>query len=145
MDWAASLQGQVVGLGTAPVIYFIEEHPTCLPMVLPFFAALNRGESRVATSIVTLLEALVQPFQRGDTALIGQYRNLLLDTSSSTTVRVSRPIAEEAARSRAANTLRALDAIQLATAVVAGADTLLTDDARLPRLAGLRILVLDEL
>jgi hypothetical protein len=28
MEWIADLLGQVVGLDTAPLIYFIEEHPT---------------------------------------------------------------------------------------------------------------------
>jgi hypothetical protein len=28
MEWIAQLQGQVVGLDTAPRIYFIEQNPT---------------------------------------------------------------------------------------------------------------------
>ena len=28
MEWLAQLQGQVVGLDSAPLIYFIEENPT---------------------------------------------------------------------------------------------------------------------
>lgn len=30
MEWIAQLQGQVVGLDTAPLIYFIEENQTYL-------------------------------------------------------------------------------------------------------------------
>lgn len=139
------LRGRVVGLDTAPLIYFIEAHPTYRAKVRPFFEALNRRELRVVTSTVTLLEVLVQPFRRGDDSLTRQYRDVLLNVPGLDSVEVSRPIAEEAARLRAAHNLRALDAIQLATAISAGADAFLTNDARLPRLTTLDILVLNEL
>jgi len=32
MEWLAQLQGQIVGLDTAPLIYFIEENSTYLKM-----------------------------------------------------------------------------------------------------------------
>jgi hypothetical protein len=60
MEWLAQLQGQVVGLDSAPLIYFIEENPTYLEMTDAFFEAMVRGEFRVVTSVVTLLEVLVQ-------------------------------------------------------------------------------------
>jgi hypothetical protein len=60
MEWLAQLQGQVVGLDSAPLIYFIEENPTYLEMTDALFEAMVRGEFRVVTSVVTLLEVLVQ-------------------------------------------------------------------------------------
>ena len=59
MEWVADLSGKVVGLDSAPLIYFIEEHPAYLATVRPFFEALDRGEFTVVTSMVTLLEVLV--------------------------------------------------------------------------------------
>jgi predicted nucleic acid-binding protein len=145
MDWVAGLRGQRIALDTAPLIYFIEENRTYVAAVDPFFEALTRGELRVVTSVVTLLEVLVQPLRRGDFALQQQYRGVLLGAPHLDTIEVSHPIAAEAARLRATHKLRALDAIQLATAVIAGAVAFLTNDARLPRLPALRLLVLDEL
>ena len=75
MEWITQLQGQVVGLDTAPLIYFIEENPTYLEMTNTFFEALTRAEFRVVTSVVTLLEALVYPLRQGDTLLAQQYRD----------------------------------------------------------------------
>ena len=57
---------------------------------------------------------------------------------------VSVAIAEEAARLRAAYTLRTPDAVQLATALDAGASAFLTNDARLAAIPDLRVLVLDQ-
>lgn len=134
-----------MALDTAPLIYFIEEHSIYLSKALPFFEALNRGELRMVTSIVTLLEVLVQPLRRGDTEMVQRYRDILLEVPGLATAEVSRPIVEGAARLRAMHTLQAFDAIQLATAIHAGADAFLTNDIRLPRLSALQILVLDEL
>jgi len=57
--------GSIVGLDTGPLIYYIEEHPTFLPRVAPFFEAADRGEFRLVTSLVTLIEVLVHPVREG--------------------------------------------------------------------------------
>ena len=145
MDWLDDLRGHLVGLDTAPLIYFIERHPVYLAQVRPFFQALDRGELRVVTSTVTLLEVLVHPFRRGDAVLLQQYRDILLNVQGLDTIPVSPAIAEEAARLRAVHRLLPADAIQLATAINAGAAAFLTNDTGLPRLATPRLLVLDEL
>ncbi len=145
MEWIAALQGAVVGLDTAPLIYFIEENPAYLGTVRPFFEAMDRGEFATVTSIITLLEVLVHPFRRGDTALAQQYRDILLNAAGLTTFALSQGIAEEAARLRAVYNIRTPDAIQLATVTRGGASFFLTNDARLPSLPGLTVLVLDEL
>lgn len=145
MEWIATLRGRVVGLDTTPLIYFIEENPTYLDMIHPFFEAMDRGEFSVVTSIVTLLEVLVHPFRRGDTSLAQQYRDVLLDAENLTTIFLSQDIAEEAARIRAVHNIRTPDAIQMATAIHEGASFLLTNDAGFPSLPGLSVVVLDEL
>ncbi len=145
MEWIATLRGKVVGLDTAPLIYFIEENPIYLETVQPFFEAVDHGEFDVVTSVVTLLEVLVHPFRHGDTALAQQYRDILLDVEGLTTILLSQDIAEEAARLRATHNIRTPDAIQMSTAIRRGASFFLTNDARLPSLPSLKVLVLDEL
>lgn len=144
MGWIASLRGKVVGLDTTPLIYFIEENPTYLELVSPFFEAIDQGQVSAVTSIVTLLEVLVHPFQHGDAALVQQYRDILLNSQGLTTIPLSQDIAEEAARIRAAHNIRTPDAIQMATAIYVGASYFLTNDARLPSLPELKVLVLDK-
>ena len=145
MEWLVALRGQVVGLDTAPLIYFMEENPTYLATVRPFFEAMDRGEFSVITSMVTLLEVLVHPFRRGDVDLAQQYRDILLHADHLTTIGLSQDIAEEAARLRARHNLRTPDAIQLATAIHTSASHFLTNDDRYPTVPGVRILVLDML
>lgn len=145
MEWIAQLQGQVVGLDTAPLIYFIEQNPTYLEMMRLFFRTLNQGEFRVVTSVVTLPEVLVYPLRQGNTTLAQQYRDILFNAEGLTTIQVSPDIAEVAAQLRAIHNLRTPDAVQMATAICEGASFFLTNDARLPSLPGLEVLVLEEL
>ena len=37
MEWLIQLQGKIVGLDTAPLIYFIEENPNYLDVTDTFF------------------------------------------------------------------------------------------------------------
>ena len=145
MEWLADLQGKVVGLDTAPLIYFIEENPMYLTTVRPFFEAMDRGELTVVTSMVTLLEVLVHPFRHNDIDLAQQYRDILLYTEHLTTFELSQDIAEEAARLRARHNLRTPDAIQLATVIHANASIFFTNGDRYPSVPGLGLFVLDEL
>lgn len=145
MEWLAQLQGQVVGLDSAPLIYFIEENPTYLEMTDAFFEAMVRGEFRVVTSVVTLLEVLVYPLRQGNRILAQQYRDILFNEEGLTTIGVSPAIAEEAAQLRATYNLQTPDSIQMATAISGGASFFLTNDARLPSLPGLEVLVLEDL
>ena len=145
MEWIEALSGTIVGLDTAPLIYLIEENPTFLPFVRPFFEALDRGEFRVVTSMLTLTEVLVHPMRRGNPELADRYRRTLLHASHVTTAPVSGLVAEEAAELRARHGLRTPDAIQLATAIRSGASSFLTNDIRLPSLPHLKMLVLNQL
>jgi predicted nucleic acid-binding protein len=137
--------GQIVGLDTAPLIYYVEAHPAYLPLVDPFFAMLERGEVHGITSIVTLIETSIRPMRNGNADLVARYEDLLLDTANIDTIDLSAPIAQEAARLRATYNLRTPDAIQLATALHAGATTFLTNDERLAVVPDLNVLVLDAL
>jgi predicted nucleic acid-binding protein len=145
VEWVNALEGQVVALDTTPLIYFIEQNSSYIDAIRPFFVAMDRGEIRVVTSMVTLLEVLVYPLRRGERDLAQQYRDILLNAEGLTTLSLSQDIAEEAAQLRASYNIRTPDAIQLATALCEGASCLLINDARLPSLPGLRVLVLDEL
>jgi len=145
VGWVESLYGMTVGLDTAPLIYFIEEEPRYLDLVRPFFEAISRGDIRAVTSMVTLLEVLVHPLRRGDSSLAARYRDILLNSEGVTTLPLTAEIAEEAAKLRAAFSLRTADAIQVATVIRGGASHLLTNDERLGSVTAATVLVLSEL
>ena len=59
MEWVDALRGTVVAVDSAPLIYFIEEHPRYLPHLRAFFGAVDKGDLRIVTSILTLTEVLI--------------------------------------------------------------------------------------
>ncbi|QLE39396.1 type II toxin-antitoxin system VapC family toxin [Nostoc sp. C052] len=145
MEWLVQLQGQIIGLDTAPLIYFIEENPNYLDVTDTFFEAMFRSEFSIVTSVLTITEVLVYPLRQENTALAQQYREILFNSQGLTTIEVFPDIAENAAQLRANYNLRTPDAIQMATAIHGGASFFLTNDARLPSLPALSVLVLDTL
>ncbi len=74
MGWVDALRGKTVGLVTAPLIYFIEQSPGRIEKLRPFLAVAGRGDFRIATSLVTLVEVLVQPLRNGRDDLARAYR-----------------------------------------------------------------------
>lgn len=145
MGWLDSLQGKVVGLDTAPLIYYIEDHPTYRKIVDPFFDMMERGELAVTTSTLTLLETLVLPIRRSDKELAQRYRDALLDSEGLEMIDISQAILEKAAWLRAFHAIRTPDAIQMATAITEGAEFFLTNDKKLPSLPDLAVLIVDNI
>ncbi len=145
MEWIEAIRGEIVALDTAPLIYFIEENPSYAQIVSPFFKALDQQSFRAVTSTVTLLEVLVIPFRRNQIDLARQYREILLNSKSLTTLSFTPEIAERAARLRAEWNFKAPDAVQIATAIHANASFFLTNDTNLPEVPNLKYLILDDL
>jgi predicted nucleic acid-binding protein len=145
MGWVDRLRGKVIGLDTAPLIYYIEENPAFLPLVDPFFDAMIRGDFEVVTSTMTITEVLVHPIKHGDTALMTMFRDILHNARHLHIVPFTADIAEIAARLRADHNIRTPDAIQMATAVATKADFFLTNDTALPVLPRPGVLVLENM
>ncbi|PKB67419.1 MAG: twitching motility protein PilT [SAR202 cluster bacterium Io17-Chloro-G4] len=145
MEWIESLSGQLIGLDTAPLIYFVEEHPRYLATVRPFFQAIENNEFRVVTSTITLTEVLIHPLRQRDAELARQYREILLNSPGIFCVPLSAEVAEKAAQLRSEHNLRTPDAIHLATAYIHSAAHFLTNDSTLPNVPEVQLIVLDNL
>jgi predicted nucleic acid-binding protein len=145
VEWLKPLYGHIVGLDSAPLIYFIEKHPAYLPLIRPFFEAVERGQIQVVTSTLTLTEVLIHPLRHGNQQLAQQYSHILLNAAHLRTLAVSSLIATEAAHLRASHGYKAPDAIQLATAQRGHATFFLTNDEALTGISGLQIVVLKRL
>lgn len=133
-----------IGVDTALFIYFIEEHRRFLPLIEPLFAAADAGKRELVTSAVTLLEVLVVPFRVGDFALAERYENLLTRSAGIRMVELTRDQLRAAAQLRAATAVRTPDALQLAAALSGGCTSFITNDRRLPAVAGTRVLQLTD-
>lgn len=103
---------------------------------------MDGGDFTVVTSTLTLLEVLVHPLRKGNHDLAAEYKEILLN-SKLITMEISSTIAEQAARLRAVHNIRTPDAIQIGSALNAGASHFITNDIRLPQIPGIQIITLD--
>jgi predicted nucleic acid-binding protein len=133
-----------LGVDTAPLIYFIEQHPRYGPMVSPVFQLMADGELAGVTTVVTLVEVLTLPLQQGDQHLADQYKAALESSDNLAMASIDPATAERAAELRAGYSLRTPDALQIAATLNAGCEAFLTNDKRLARIRDLRILLLDD-
>jgi len=141
-----SLQGVIrLSLDTAPIIYFVEANPAYVDVCRAVLRRVSDGSITAHTSAVTLTETLVLPLRTQNTVLEAEYRDLLLNTNGVVILPVDAAVAERAADLRARYNLKTPDALQVATAMAAGCEALLTNDAGLRRVAEVRMLVLSEL
>jgi predicted nucleic acid-binding protein len=145
MGWVEDLHGRTVGLDSSPLIYFIERHETYIDVLRPFFQAVDRGQMKVVTSTITLLEVLVHPIRCGDEVLAHKYNDILLTSPNIAILSLTPALAQVAAELRAEYKLKTPDAVQLATAKTHGAAALFTNDRDFNGVTGIEILKLRDL
>ena len=145
MGFLEDVQGQIVGLDTAPLIYFIEQNPTYHAALKPIFSSLAQGQFTAVSSTITLVETLVHPHRINRPDLAQSYQNILLNAQHLTCYSLSPAISMKAAEIRAKFNFRTPDAIQLATAVHTNATFFLTNDHKLQRFTQLQIVLVDHL
>jgi predicted nucleic acid-binding protein len=138
-------KGQILGIDSSPLIYFIEDHPRYAPALIELFEGADRGALSLVTSTVAIAEVLVHPLRSGRAELVRAYRDILLGSTGMTAVPVSAEIAELAATIRADHHSRTPGALQLATAVYSGAAAFVTNDRGIPRLSNLELVLLSDL
>ena len=124
-------------LDSAPVIYFLEDHPKLAKRFAPLFEAHGAGRVQFATTTITVCEVLTGPLKVQDDSAVRRYR-AVFDTWR--IVDLSADIAESAARLRASLGLKIADAIQAASALAINADALVTHDRDFGRVRALRVL-----
>jgi predicted nucleic acid-binding protein len=129
-----------VGLDTPPFIYLIEEHREYLPIVRPVFAAMSEGTLIGVASALVLMETLVQPYRAGMAPVAEQYEAILTRGRGLRLHEITNVVLRSAAQLRASHNVRTPDAIHLATALIARCPVYLTNDRKLPPIAGIRIL-----
>lgn len=141
-----SLQGVTrLFLDTAPVIYFVERKLQYLATVREVFNRIRDGLLIAVTSPVTLAECLIYPYRLGQTQLEQDFIDTIVNGNNTLFVPIADPIiALQAAQIRARYNLQLPDAFQIAVALAAGCEALLTNDASFRRVIELRVLVLDD-
>lgn len=136
----------IIAVDTAPLIYYIEGgSPYDALLVQIFEDCVATGRNLATVSVVALSEVLAGAYQWDRRDLEQQYKNILTGSRNLELVNVTPDVADDAARLRAQYRLRLPDALHLASALISGAEFLITNDAHFRNVTELRILLLSRL
>lgn len=132
--------GVSVTLDSAPIIYYLQDHPAFAPRFTPLFEAAGEGRVILNVSTIALAEVMAGPLAADNEILAAQYREVLCRSPGWQTLSVDENVAAEAARLRTRYRLRLPDAIQVATAIVTRSWALVTHDSALAKVKDIRVL-----
>jgi predicted nucleic acid-binding protein len=135
---AENLDGALLLMDTAPIVYVLEGHPEFASRYRPLFEAHASARLSFAVTTITIAEVLTGPLRTGDEALARRYRAVL---ESWRVVALDTGIAESAARLRASLRLKLADAVQAASALAINATALVTHDRDFSRLRAIRVIL----
>ena len=132
--------GSLIAVDTAPLIFFLEDHPTWAKAYAPLFEGLAEGRWRGVINTITLAEVLAGPLQQQRDALAERYEAELSDPTHWSLVPLNQAVASRAARLRIRYGLKLPDAVQLSTAINTNAAALITHDRDFSRCEDIPIL-----
>jgi len=133
----------VIGIDTAPIIYFFEENPHFFSLMQMLMAWVDEdNQRRLVTSPITLAEIFVYPIRENRQDLIDTYKDALLDSETITVHQIGFTDYVRAAELRAKYNIHAADALQIAGCLSAACDIFVTNDMQLRRVTELPVLVL---
>jgi predicted nucleic acid-binding protein len=135
---------KIIGLDTAPFIYYIEDVAPYADLLDPVFSLVENHALRAVTSAVTFAEILTKSFTDKNFALADEIKFTLKSFSSLSVASIDEKLAETAALIRARYSIRLADALQLAAAIQAEATLFLTNDKRMKKLDAVQVLILSE-
>lgn len=134
----------VVYVDANSIIYTVERHPIYAPLLEPLWLAAQARTIEVISSELALMECLIGPLKRADAILEKNYQNALLGTDMRL-LPITQSVLREAAQLRATTKLRTPDAIHAASSQQAGCVLFVTNDVGFRSVAGLPVVILDDL
>lgn len=133
-----------VALDTSVFIYFVEGYPLYYPFCEFLFGEIEAGHAAASTSTLTLLEILVQPYQRKKDDLAIKFYSLFTTYPHLVWVPMTLNVADTAAKLRAEYRLKTPDAIQAASAIAHGATGFVCNDKVFQKIKEIECLVIDD-
>lgn len=136
---------KILALDTAPFIYHFEENDRYLPATSFLFQGLQQNKIHAVTTVISLSEILVRPFQSESYNIAEDYKIVLNNFPNLTIVGINQNIAFLAAELRAKYSIKLPDALQIAGGLLNNATLFITNDKSLKKIKTIKIALLDEL
>ena len=135
---------KLVGIDTSPFIYHFEEDLKFSRLTTRLFEEVEKGSVKAVTSVLTLMEVLVKPKQKGNMQAVEDYRFVLKTFPNLALKPVDESCAERASELRALYGVKPPDALQVGTALSSHATGFVTNDGGLKKIREIDVMVLDD-
>ncbi len=134
-----------VFVDTAPIIYYLENNAQYKDAIKRFFTNCLEKDIQLVTSALTIEEYLVFPYSSGKMEFADNFKRFI-EYMGIEIVSINSVIAEQGAKIRSQyKYFKAMDALQIATAIVSGCDMFFTNDKQLRQEKELPCVTVDEL
>lgn len=134
-----------VFIDTSPVIYYLENNPQYKDKIKEFLEECLKNHVQLVTSAITIEEYLVFPYSANKTELVDNFKRFLAYLNIET-ITIDSDIAEQAAKLRGKyKSFKAMDSLQLASAMASGCDLFLTNDKQLRQEEEISCMTMDAL
>lgn len=125
--------------------YLLMEHPTYVDLAGTVLKLIEQGEVGGVISMITVAEILTPPAIKGDEQVARLYELYLRNFPNLTILPVDFDIARATAKIRGQTRLRTPDALQIATAQIAGVGAIITNDKQwLDKSETVEVIILDN-
>ena len=142
---AALAPHPIIFVDTMVFVYLLEDHPGYGALAAAVMNTVEQGGVTGVTSMLTLAELLTGPARASNLTALRDYELYLTNFPNLTLRPIDAAVARRVATVRAATGLRTPDAIQLATAQLAGATAVVGNDRGWQgKTGGLALLLLHE-
>jgi len=132
-------------IDTSPYIYYLEKNPLYKDKVKAFFIDNYNSGNEFVTSAVTLEEFAIVPYREKNQKLLDDFDMFVEDTGTEI-LDITKPIAKKAAEIRAYySKFKAMDALQLAAAIISDCNVFLTNDKQLRQFKEMQVLTIDDI
>ena len=135
---------KIIGLDTAPFIYYIEDVAPYADLLDQVFSLLENHAMHAVTSTVTFAEILTKPFTDKNFSLADEIKFTLKSFSSLSVASIDEKLEEAATLIRARYAIRLPDALQVAAAIQGEATLFLTNDKRVKKVDAVEVVVLSD-
>jgi len=130
---------------TAPFIYYFEDHPDYGEVIYQIISSIYENNSSLITSYITYIELITKPKQLGRDDIVAKYRDFFTNSDNLSLYPLNLIVSEKVAELRAQYRFKTPDAIQIATAIICGADYIITNDKAWKKLTEVPVLILSDL
>ena len=137
--------GSKIFIDTAPFIYILEDNARYSSRVRNLVSGYYVANIPLITSPLTFTEYCVVPYRQNALQKIKAFEAFISDADISISL-LTKEIAKCAAQIRAKYSgIKAMDALQLASAISSGCDVFLTNDKQLRQIKEIQVLLADDL